>query len=50
VFSNLLPGSDSFVAIRCSGNVISGPLLSNGRLAVSLILFEVEGKVVLVLN
>jgi hypothetical protein len=32
VFSNLLPGNDSFVAIRCNGNVISDPLLSNGRL------------------
>jgi hypothetical protein len=32
VFSNLLPGNDSFTAIRCSGNVISEPLLSNGRL------------------
>jgi hypothetical protein len=26
------PGDDSFVAIRCSGNVISEPLLSNRRL------------------
>jgi hypothetical protein len=32
VFSNLLPGNDSFLAIRCSGNVISDPLLSNERL------------------
>jgi hypothetical protein len=32
VFSNLLPGNDSFTAIRCNGNVISGPLLNNGRL------------------
>jgi hypothetical protein len=31
VFSNLLPGNDTFVAIRCSENVISEPLLSNGR-------------------
>jgi hypothetical protein len=29
---NLLPGNDSFIAIRCSGDVISNPLLSNGRL------------------
>jgi hypothetical protein len=32
VFSNFLPSNDSFVAIRCSGNVISQPLISNGRL------------------
>jgi hypothetical protein len=32
VFSNLLPGNDSFVVIRCNGNVISDPLLSIGRL------------------
>jgi hypothetical protein len=31
VFSNLLPGNDSLVAIHCSRNVISKPLLSNGR-------------------
>jgi hypothetical protein len=35
VFSNLLPGNDSFAAIRCNGNVISGLLLSNGRLALA---------------
>jgi hypothetical protein len=29
---SLLPGNGLFVAIRCSGNVISEPLLSNGRL------------------
>jgi hypothetical protein len=29
VFGNLLSGNDSFVAIRCSGSVISEPLLSN---------------------
>jgi hypothetical protein len=29
---NLLPGKDSFIAILCSGNVISEPLLSNGHL------------------
>jgi hypothetical protein len=33
VFSNLLPGNDSFVAIPCIGNVISEPLLSNVRLS-----------------
>jgi hypothetical protein len=32
VFSSLLPGNYSFVAILCSGNMISDPLLSNGRL------------------
>jgi hypothetical protein len=32
VFSNLLPGSDSFVVIRRKGNVISDPLLSSGCL------------------
>jgi hypothetical protein len=32
VFSSLLPGNDPFVAIYCNGNVISDPLLSNGRL------------------
>jgi hypothetical protein len=32
VFINLLPGNDTFVAIRCSGTVIFEPLLSNGRL------------------
>jgi hypothetical protein len=32
VFRNMLPGNDSFVAIRYSGNVISEPLPSNGRL------------------
>jgi hypothetical protein len=31
VFSNLLPGKDSMIAICCSRNVISEPLLSNGR-------------------
>jgi hypothetical protein len=31
VFSNLLPGNDSFVAIRRSGNVVTEPLLGNGR-------------------
>jgi hypothetical protein len=35
VFSNLLPGSDSFVATGCSGNVISETLLNNGRLALA---------------
>jgi hypothetical protein len=35
VFSNLLPGNDSFAAIPCNGNVISEPLLSNGRLALA---------------
>jgi hypothetical protein len=29
MFSNLLPANDSFIAICCSGNVISEPLLSN---------------------
>jgi hypothetical protein len=28
---DLLPSNDSFVAIRCSGKVITEPLLSNGR-------------------
>jgi hypothetical protein len=32
VFSDLLPSNDSFVAIRCSWNVITQPLFSNGRL------------------
>jgi hypothetical protein len=31
LFGDLLPGNDSFVAIRCSGNVIAEPLVSNGR-------------------
>jgi hypothetical protein len=31
VFSNLLPGKDSVVAICCSGNVVTEPLLGNGR-------------------
>jgi hypothetical protein len=31
VFSDLPPTNDSFVAIRCSGNVITEPLLSNGH-------------------
>jgi hypothetical protein len=31
LFSDLLPINDSFVAICCSGNVITEPLLSNGR-------------------
>jgi hypothetical protein len=31
VFSYLLPSNDSFVAIHCSGNVITEPLLSNER-------------------
>jgi hypothetical protein len=31
VFSSLLPSNDSFFAIHYSGNVISEPLLSNGR-------------------
>jgi hypothetical protein len=31
-FSNLLPGNNSFIAIRCNGNVIPQPLLSSGRL------------------
>jgi hypothetical protein len=31
VFSGLLPSNDSFVAIRCSGNVITEPLLTKGR-------------------
>jgi hypothetical protein len=35
VFSNFLPGNDSFVAIRCNENVISEPLLSNGLLALA---------------
>jgi hypothetical protein len=33
VFGDLLPGNDSFVAICCSENVLSGPLLSNEHLA-----------------
>jgi hypothetical protein len=28
-------GNDSFAAIRCNVNVISGPLLNNGRLALA---------------
>jgi hypothetical protein len=32
VFNSLLPGNDSFIVIRCSGNLISESLLSNGRL------------------
>jgi hypothetical protein len=32
MFSNMLPGSDSFTVIHCNGNVISVPLLSNGCL------------------
>jgi hypothetical protein len=32
VCSNLLPGKDSFVAICCSWNMLSEPLLSNGHL------------------
>jgi hypothetical protein len=32
VFSNLLPGNDSFADIRCNENVISDALLSSGRL------------------
>jgi hypothetical protein len=33
LFSNLLPGNDSFTVISsCNGNVISNPLLTNGRL------------------
>jgi hypothetical protein len=32
VFSSLLPDNYSFVGILCSGNMISDPLLSNGRL------------------
>jgi hypothetical protein len=35
MFSNLLPGNDSFAAVHCNGNVISGPLLNNGRLALA---------------
>jgi hypothetical protein len=35
VFSNLLPGNDSFAAVRCNGNVFSEPLLSNGHLALA---------------
>jgi hypothetical protein len=31
VFSDLLRSNDSFVAIRCSRNVITEPMLSNGR-------------------
>jgi hypothetical protein len=31
VFSDLLPNNDSFVAIRYTWNVITEPLLSNGR-------------------
>jgi hypothetical protein len=31
LFSSLLPSNDSFVAICCSGNMITEPLLSNGR-------------------
>jgi hypothetical protein len=31
VFSDSLPSNDSFVAVRCSGNVITEALLSNGR-------------------
>jgi hypothetical protein len=32
VICNWIPGSDSFIAIHCSENVIFDPLLSNGRL------------------
>jgi hypothetical protein len=32
VLSNLLPYNDSFATITSSGNMISGPLFSNGRL------------------
>jgi hypothetical protein len=35
IFRNLLLGNDSFAAVLCKGNVISGPLLSNGRLALA---------------
>jgi hypothetical protein len=35
VFNNLLPGNDSFAVIRCNGNVITEPLLRNGRLALA---------------
>jgi hypothetical protein len=35
VFSNLLPGNDSFAAMRCNGNVTSESLLSNRRLALA---------------
>jgi hypothetical protein len=35
VFSSLLPGNDSFAAIRCNENLISESLLSNGRLALT---------------
>jgi hypothetical protein len=31
LFSGLLPSNNSFAPIRCSGNVITEPLLSNGR-------------------
>jgi hypothetical protein len=33
VYSNLLPGNDSFAVICCNGNMISEPLLSDGRVA-----------------
>jgi hypothetical protein len=32
LFSDLLPGNDSFAAIRCNGNMITEPLYSIGRL------------------
>jgi hypothetical protein len=38
MFSNLLPGNDSFAAIRCNENVISEPLLSNERLDLAPVL------------
>jgi hypothetical protein len=46
VFSNLLIGNDSFVGIRCNGNVISDPLLSNGHLLrLSAVMSLYHGKV-----
>jgi hypothetical protein len=35
VFSNMLPGNNSFAAKHCNGNVISELLLSNGHLALA---------------
>jgi hypothetical protein len=31
LFIGLLPSNDLFIAIGCSGNVVTEPLLSNGR-------------------